>query len=175
MEAGSPLEAELVNERLYTAVAAFVSERVQQSQASAEAETRVGVAVSLSGGVDSMVIAFILAHVSSMAQRARASEHAGPSGAEQQLEHDEQPREQRDIRGPVGVRGKSGKLKGRKAGGRAAVSRGEPLATVAMHINYGNRGEADAEALYVKEWCARHSIHYGEHRLGIAQLCATVV
>ena len=178
MEAGSPLEAELVSERLYTAVAAFVSERVQQSQAPKESETppaqRVGVAVSLSGGVDSMVIAFILAHMSSMAQRARASEHA-PPGAEQQLEDDKQQNEQRDIRGPVGVRGKSGKLKGRKAGGRVGVSRGEPLATVAMHINYGNRGEADAEALYVKEWCARHNIHYGERRLSIAQFCATVV
>ena len=38
----------------------------------------------------------------------------------------------------------------------------EPLATVAMHINYGNRGEADAEALYVRQWCARHNIYYGE-------------
>jgi hypothetical protein len=49
-----------------------------------------------------------------------------------------------------------------KGGRGASMSTGEPLATVAMHINYGNRGEADAEALYVKEWCARHNIYYGE-------------
>ena len=34
------------------------------------------------------------------------------------------------------------------------------LATVAMHINYGNRGEADAEAAFVRAWCERHGILY---------------
>ncbi len=164
VEVGSQLEAEMVNEKLYKAVGAFVREHVPKLRTKAlvpahgvEPEgraTRAGVAVSLSGGVDSMVIAYILSHISSMSQRARVSENMPPRA--------EQPHEQQEVRGPTGIRGKSGKLKGMKGGRGASMSTGEPLATVAMHINYGNRGEADAEALYVKEWCARHNIYYGE-------------
>eukprot|EP01047_Picozoa_sp_COSAG01_P001662 COSAG01_NODE_39_length_33243_cov_28.298558_8_plen_221_part_00 len=32
---------------------------------------------------------------------------------------------------------------------------------VAIHINYGNRPEADAEAAYVQRWCMRHRIRCG--------------
>ena len=52
-----------------------------------------------------------------------------------------------------------------KAGGAAGGGAGRELETVAMHINYGNRGEADAEAAYVRSWCERHGILYAETRM----------
>jgi uncharacterized protein (DUF924 family) len=172
VEVGSQLEAEMVNEKLYKAVGAFVREHLPKSRMQASASThgaqtdtgvpRVGIAVSLSGGVDSMVIAYILGHMSSVAQRANASGNVQPGRQSTRAARVKQHHEEREIRGPKGIRGKSGKLKGMKGGRGGSMCPGEPMATVAMHINYGNRGEADAEALYVKEWCARHNIYYGE-------------
>ena len=135
VEAGSDLETSMVKEKLYRAVLSFAQDRLPPPPASTdgkEPEGRVGVAVSLSGGVDSMVLAFILAH----AVNTTSSAASDPSS--------------------------------RQRGRRPPPPRMD--AVVAMHINYGNRGEADAEAAYVRQWCERHRILYTERRMAEAGL-----
>jgi tRNA(Ile)-lysidine synthetase-like protein len=69
--------------------------------------------ISLSGGVDSMVLAFILLRLTQ-----------------------------------VGIKKRT----------RPGSDRPIPARVIALHINYGNRPEADAEAVYLQTWCKEHGI-----------------
>ena len=98
----------MAQEKLYRGVGDFLREHMPPivrkggtDGVAGESES-LGVAVSLSGGVDSMVLAFILAHMAAAAKRQDSGAAVGSK--------------QTRLKG---AKGKSGKIKGLKAGGTA--------------------------------------------------------
>jgi tRNA(Ile)-lysidine synthetase-like protein len=86
-------------------------------------------AVSLSGGVDSMVLCKILVHLRKKIGRQ-------PIATSSAVEHSTAPADSTT----------------------AAANHSGALVLVAVHIDYNNRPESGAEAAFVEDWCQRHDI-----------------
>ena len=100
--------------------------------------------VSLSGGVDSMVIARILVHLRDTLLSSQ-SQNGGQ-------------------RVPPGTR--VGRRKGdKRAGALVPLGMFASLTVVAIHINYGNRAESGREASFLRQWCSSFGIDFHERRI----------
>lgn len=115
--------------------------------------------VSLSGGVDSMVIARILAHIArtksvlylnmlnlpSRKRKRQSSKHAISAKEEEY----------------------AARAVARQRQERLAKYKQVPLSITvkALHVDYGNRLESHAEAAFVRKWCNEHNIVFVERRI----------
>ncbi len=164
-------------EGLACSVWGFLVERYSNN----ESPRRQCVCVSLSGGVDSMVIAFLLCqirdHVDALL-KARGAEDDAAGADGKTLNVASRPRrgwgrdgkrhaKRRDIAGiaRTDVPDTASELP-------RCLSKGFDVC--AAHIDYGNRSESSAEAAFVGRWCDRHSIRAymrtaTEYRRGITR------
>ena len=100
--------------------------------------------VSLSGGVDSMVIARILVHL-----RDTLLSSQSQNGGQR-----------------VPPRNRVGRRKGdKRAGALVPLGMFASLTVVAIHINYGNRAESGREASFLRQWCSSFGIDFHERRI----------
>mmetsp|Transcript_15337 Transcript_15337/g.24985 ORF Transcript_15337/g.24985 Transcript_15337/m.24985 type:complete len:699 (+) Transcript_15337:1112-3208(+) len=124
----SPLD-QLVKEPIYASISSYLMERLKDLD-------EANVYVSLSGGVDSMIIAKILAKISA---------DGGLTGEFEQLRNAMYRKKKRQK--------KSSFKKSSDQGGKSIR-----INVRAVHIDYGNRPESHAEAEFVRRWCREHSI-----------------
>ncbi len=121
----------------------FIREYAQDASAMGPQQqrhlARMVLVVSLSGGVDSMVIARILVHL-------RDELHAKIKKLEDTLGRQSQKRKKSKVSPEV-------------------MTSVEAITVVAIHINYGNRAESGREALFLRQWCASFDIDFHERRI----------
>jgi len=119
-------EDEIIKHKVYQTIAKFLEENHKNEEK---------LFVSLSGGVDSMVIARCLVSFTRNRQ-AMVQSHGDQAPADSELA---KKRRRMDIQ---------------------RMSFSVPSGVVAMHIKYGNRPESGAEADFVQRWCAANGIEF---------------